>query len=195
VQLAIVIEAHNMDLISVSSGTIINDRFLTHNSQILQMLSNVSDNETFINFVDRFSTNGADPELYQSSFVSIVTETVFDYPHNSYGEKTWKPIINLRPFIIVGPPGSIDQLKAFGFKTFSAWWSEDYDNLIDPVDRIKSIVDIVEYIANLNHNKIISIFNEMKPILAHNRDHYFNNFKISALSDFRSACKQNLNPR
>lgn len=55
---------------------------------------------------------------WQDSYLNIVTETIFDNEEFFISEKTWKPIIGLRPFFVYGQPKLREYLKQQGFDTF-----------------------------------------------------------------------------
>jgi hypothetical protein len=58
-------------------------------------------------------------DIWQRSFINVVSETEFT-PHSYFlSEKTFKPIIGLRPFIINGNPKIYDWLQQTGFDCFA----------------------------------------------------------------------------
>ena len=59
---------------------------------------------------------------YESTFVSVVTETHVDKDILFLSEKIWKPIFVGHPFILFGNPGTLKKLKELGIKTFENWW-------------------------------------------------------------------------
>ena len=136
-----------------------------------------------------------DNALYQQSFLHVVTETVFNYPMFFPSEKTAKPLLNKRPFVMVGPPGSLKNLKSIGFKTFSDFWSEDYDTIADPELRIMAIVDIIEWVCAQSVDDLQSLCVRMKDVLNYNFTYYVNEFEISQLIKLEQACIENLKPR
>lgn len=184
-----------MNLIKVEPDTIINDNLIIKNQYILKLLEKIPQNETFINFEDHYRANSIDNEFYQSCFLHVVTETIFDYPHNSYSEKTWKPIAIMRPFVIVSVPGSLKTLHEFGFKTFNKWWDESYDNINDPMDRMLAISDLLESITKKSTQELTKMLHEMEPILVHNYKHYHSDFRQEWIDNIHQQCKQNLLPR
>jgi hypothetical protein len=110
-----------------------------------------------------------DVNLFTNTAFSIVSETwLHGIPH-IFTEKTWKPIINRHPFIMIGSEENINILKKLGFKVFqeSAWFVEDQDLLehivltsVNMKKRIetddhyqKQLVNDVEY----NYNKFIEL--------------------------------------
>jgi hypothetical protein len=59
-----------------------------------------------------------DIATWQDSYLNIVTETTFDNDNFFISEKTWKPVIGLRPFFVYGQPKLREYLRAQGFDTF-----------------------------------------------------------------------------
>lgn len=107
---------------------------------------------------------------YQNSLVSIVTETNFNAHEVTLTEKSFKPSKEKHPFIIVGAPGSLQAFRDMGFKTFGEFWDENYDNLPDPRQRMKAILDILNYIGSWTPDQVKDFRRKVKPILDHNYD-------------------------
>jgi hypothetical protein len=59
-----------------------------------------------------------DIAAWQDAYLNIVTETTFDNKNFFISEKTWKPVIGLRPFFVYGQPKLREYLRAQGFDTF-----------------------------------------------------------------------------
>jgi hypothetical protein len=56
---------------------------------------------------------------WQRHLVNIVTETIWDIePSNFLSEKTFKPILGLRPFLIYAPNGGVQCLHSRGFESY-----------------------------------------------------------------------------
>lgn len=126
-------------------------------------------------------TTAAEPAHFYSNpwiskvFLNIVAETVFAYPYPYLTEKTFKCFWHLSPFIIVGAPGSLAYLKSLGFKTFSKWINEEYDNVDDPADRLVMIMKELDIISNWSTNYCKEVYNDMlTTVLEYNLDHYQN---------------------
>jgi hypothetical protein len=62
-------------------------------------------------------------------------------------EKTVRPIMAVKPFIVYGPKLFLKRLRDMGFKTYSEFWEEDYDYLEGPArwQRIKELLPNVQY--------------------------------------------------
>jgi hypothetical protein len=89
-------------------------------------------------------------------------------------EKIFKPISNLVPFIIVSSPFFLDKLKEIGFKTFSPWIDESYDNEVDNDKRFFMILDEVKRLCSMSKEEIHKWYYEMEDILIYNQDHFAN---------------------
>jgi len=116
-------------------------------------------------------------KLFQQAFVHIVTETVY-YPNNLHlTEKIFRPIVVYRPFILVGAQGNLAYLKRYGFQTFDQWWDESYDAEPDAERRLAMVVEQIEQLCRLSPSELDAMYQEMLPVLEHNRQHFYSKFK------------------
>lgn len=120
------------------------------------------------------SGSWADCPWYKDIFVDLVTETVYNYPYAFISEKTIRPIVLGRPFIIVGAPGTLKWLQELGFRTFSDYWDESYDNIVDPNKRFHRICKTIETINELGLATCQKFLGLMQEILIHNQRLYRN---------------------
>jgi hypothetical protein len=117
-------------------------------------------------------------ELYLNSYINIVSETSFEKLKNPFiSEKLWKPVINLQPFILVGNYQTLKFIKDLGFKTFSPFIDESYDDVFDPIERMKLILQEIDRINSLPVKKIHDWYHSIKDILIFNRN------KLESLKD------------
>jgi len=123
---------------------------------------------------DTFSTH-----LYEQSYFSLVSatqffSTMFPYKENviQFNEKPLKPIIHKHPFIIIGAQHYIRQLKKYGYKTFSPWIDESYDEIENDMERLDAIMDEVKRLCNTNKKRWDSMIKEMEPTLNYNYKRY-----------------------
>lgn len=107
-------------------------------------------------------------DFFHTSFINVVVETYFDNNIIFLTEKTDKPILAKQPFIMVGGYKTLDMLKRIGFKTFDKWWSEDYDLIENPTDRMNRIIEIMNEIKSWSLEKCKKVYDEMLPIIEHN---------------------------
>ena len=114
--------------------------------------------------------------MFQDSFVHVVTETVF-YPQKLHlTEKIFRPIVMCRPFVLAGAPGNLAYLRQYGFRTFSRWWDESYDDEPDPELRLEKIVGIIKDLCALSPGQLQSLYRDMLPVIEHNQQHFYNEF-------------------
>ena len=135
--------------------------------QMSKMKNNSLDYDD-INSVWGFGFESSD--LYKKTYFSITTETLFYELGDYISEKTWKPIAHLHPFVFVGRPGILKYLKELGFKTFSDFWDESYDDIDDNSDRMDSILTVIKSLISKSTKEWDLMNIELKPILEHNRN-------------------------
>lgn len=110
-------------------------------------------------------------KLYGNFFVDVVCEKMNAGKVLYLTEKTARPIMTMNPFIINASVNHLSNLKKLGFKTFSNYWSEDYDYQ-NGIPRINSILEICDELAKLSEREIEQMYQSMMPILEHNRKVY-----------------------
>ena len=139
----------------------------TVTQKFINRLPLVLDGENNINQMCQDYGN-ATRSYYQQSLISIVTETNFYDREISLTEKSFKPSKEKHPFIIAGVKGVIKGMHELGFQTFSEFWDESYDNIDDPGERMRKIMEVVGYIGTWTPEQIIDFRRRVKPILDHN---------------------------
>jgi hypothetical protein len=108
---------------------------------------------------------------YLNTYFSLITETLF-YEHGHYiSEKTFKGIAHLHPFVILGKPGIIKQLQKWGFKTFSEFWDESYDDVHNNSERMIKVYELVHSLIQKSNEEWDILYESIIPILIHNRNH------------------------
>jgi len=108
---------------------------------------------------------------YTDTFISLITETLPEPGALFCSEKTWRSIIVGHPFMILGSTNALKYLKSQGFKTFSNWIDESYDDYDDLSKKINIIVSNLEHFNKLSLFELKAIRDEMEPILFHNKNH------------------------
>jgi len=85
---------------------------------------------------------------YQATKMEVVLETLFDDHRWHLTEKILRPIACGHPFILVSTPGSLRYLRSYGFKTFDDVIDESYDNIVDPLARLKAVVEVMKHLLS-----------------------------------------------
>lgn len=110
-----------------------------------------------------------DKKFYSDAYWNFVVETHFNKHNLFLTEKTFKPILNMQPFIIVGAPGSLKLLRELGYETFGEWIDESYDKIKNDEERMHVCFEIAYELASMSHSEHITMMKEMIPVLAHNQ--------------------------
>ena len=97
-------------------------------------------------------------------------------------EKTFRQFINGHPMLWIAPPYTLKMLKHLGFKTFDTVWAEDYDEIINPRQRISRVITILTDLCNRNESEWYVINRKLIPILKHNQELMLNLTEIPTLN-------------
>ena len=114
------------------------------------------------------------PEAYKNSYLYICTETYMHSPHKSLTEKVFKPIINLQPFVFIAYQGALQQLRDLGFKTFSPYIDESYDNIEDKGERFRTAYEEIDRLLSMPIEELHDLYWKMEEILIYNQEHLLN---------------------
>ena len=93
---------------------------------------------------------------YADSYCNIVLETHFDADQSGgtfLTEKTFKPIKHGQPFVIVGPAGSLEQLRKLGYRTFDHAIDNTYDTINDNTARWQAVLATIQQIKRHDMKK------------------------------------------
>ena len=124
------------------------------------------------------------------SFLHVVNETVFFETFNHLTEKTFKPIVCMRPFIIVSTPGSLAYLRRYGFRTFEKWIDESYDSEPNNHKRLDMIAKEINRIASMSIGQLQDMYKDMLPTLEHNHSLFFGSFEQDILDELVDNCRR-----
>lgn len=119
--------------------------------------------------------------IYNDTYVEFCVEAyMMDNQLSSYTnqttEKSFRPILLQKPFVIAGHKGSLQYLKDLGYKTFSNVWDESYDSM-EENDRLNSLLKLYEKFLHASGSEMQEICYKTIDILEHNRETYNSNFK------------------
>jgi hypothetical protein len=108
-------------------------------------------------------------DLFLNSCIHLVTETSFVDNELFISEKILKPILGYQPFILLGPYRYLNEIKKYGFKTFSEFWDESYDEIEDPTDRYRAVMKIVLELNSKSIEELNDLYQKTKNICIYNR--------------------------
>lgn len=122
-----------------------------------------------------------DPSHYTQCGIDVVLETLFDDLRLYLTEKILRPIACAKPFVLAGPPFSLAFLRSRGFETFHDLIDESYDTIIDPVQRLKALVNVMRDIADLDADKKRQLMTAMHRVSKRNQRYFFSRAFAKAL--------------
>ncbi len=119
-------------------------------------------NTRYYNYVERILA-----DMYRNSWVSLITESsYFEHECSAFvSEKSFKPIACMQPFITLGSRHTLKYLRNLGYKTFSPFIDESYDDM-DDNSRFLGIINALKKIEAIEDKA--NWYYQMKDILEHN---------------------------
>jgi len=127
-----------------------------------------SEQDNHYNKVNAWTDSHFVPHL--NSYFEICFETFIHGDHKSLTEKVFKPIINFQPFIFVAYPGALSLLRDLGFKTFSGFIDESYDDEINMGKKMNMIYGEIKRLCSMSKEEIHNWYWSMEEILIHNHE-------------------------
>ena len=76
----------------------------------------------------------------------------------------------MHPFILITRPYSLKSLRNLGYKTFSPFIDESYDDIENDIDRFKAIHDEITRLGMLTNDEWITFQENIKSIVEYNFD-------------------------
>ena len=94
--------------------------------------------------------------LYENTYFSVVSETNFYNftPGRFISEKIFKPVLFQHPFLVLSRPKTLALMRDIGYKTFSPWIDERYDEETDDTKRMLMIIEETERLSNLSSQEL-----------------------------------------
>ncbi len=130
-------------------------------------------------------------DLYEQVYFSIILETEFRSKNHGitrYTEKTCKVFLIPQPFVIFGTFNVLKLLKEDGFKTFSPYINEDYDNIDNLEERKNALIKEIKRLCSLSKEEWDDLNYNLKEIYNHNKNIIMNNIirnkKIKPIMEF-----------
>ena len=134
---------------------------------------------------------------YKDSYFSVITETLFynkDYPnqhHRPYvedslflTEKTYRCFALLHPFILMARPHSLHELRKQGYRTFSPYIDESYDEIENDSQRFEAIFKEIKRLSSFDGNEWQIWANGIKEIVEFNQNHFHANRNFSFTQNY-----------
>ena len=132
--------------------------------------ADIGDKDRFAGLPNDLVTLG-DLEIWKNHFLNIVSETEFNNWHPRFiTEKTWKPMIGLRPFLIHGQTRIYSWLRKNGFHTFNHYWP--HVPVEESDDQHGTVMSVLHWLCDMDKENLRSMYQDMLPFLRHNRERF-----------------------
>ena len=106
--------------------------------------------------------------IYNETAYTLIAETSYSHHFTFYTEKTVKPILARRLFVMLGGTHGLRNLQRIGFRTFSNVIDESYDACTDLHERCTRVLEQVEYLSTLDQEEVLA---KIKSVCDHNYSH------------------------
>lgn len=104
---------------------------------------------------------------------SLVTETEMSAGGVlRFTEKCLRPLACFHPLLVAGNPGTLALLREHGFRTFSPWIDERYDQEPDPPRRLALVLAELERWLRMPEQAFSEMLIALEPILQHNHSNF-----------------------
>ena len=123
---------------------------------------------------DIFSNTGYSTKThYTETLFSVVTETTFDNNSLNITEKSFKPIANCHPFIIIGDQNINKKLEDFGFQLYDDLIDYSFDAIYDNYERFDAVTKEIKRIYDLGEDFILSRYKKNQEKIEKNKSIFF----------------------
>lgn len=123
--------------------------------------------------------------------VYAVTETVASGNRLHLTEKTFKPIAQGMPFVLLSTAGSLRYLRRYGFQTFGNVIDESYDDVVDDQQRISAVAEMLNRIDAMSTRELNQLYQACVPTIQHNYNHFYNGgFERVLWTEFNTMLEQ-----
>ena len=165
-------KVHKPTVAEIVGKTKLYHKYISYQDKLVKMSPNTVDYEDLTKVM---GPGCETKEPYLNSYFSLVTETAFNEELiYCSSEKIYRPMLHYHPFIVQGSPYMLKNIKKLGFKTFSPWIDESYDEEEDCLIRMELFTTEIKRICSMSVDEMHNWYYEMEDILVHNRNLIYN---------------------
>ena len=117
-------------------------------AQLLKELPLLQNSATGYTTTQGYFYNDPLTQMYKHTLIDVVVESHVAGRTFFPTEKTIRPMVGNRPFIVYGPKNYLANLKQKGFQTFESLWDESYDHL-EGQARWQAMSALIDHLINL----------------------------------------------
>jgi hypothetical protein len=105
---------------------------------------------------------------FDQSWFSATTETEMAVKLDRVTEKSFKALLNFHPQVVLGNPGTLARLKAFGFESFAGEIEESYDQEPDPRRRFDMAYREIVRLCRMDEDQLRRLEHRLSDVLIAN---------------------------
>jgi len=120
-------------------------------------------------------------KFYNNAYWNLSVQPTFEWRTLAIGQAVFDPILNMQPFVIIGGPLSLRLLKSLGYKTFSRYVNENYDDDAEDETRMQSLFRMTYEMSFWTPAELAVLSNKLQPILKHNQSHLLSSKKFKLM--------------
>ena len=102
--------------------------------------------------LDRFGS--VELQEYRDAWFTVVTETEMSGRLHRITEKPFRPMLNFHPILVLGSPGALRLIRAYGFQTFDGLFDEAYDDEPDARRRFEMVYAQVSKLCRMDEAEL-----------------------------------------
>lgn len=125
---------------------------------------------------------GCKLDFYNNAYWNFSIMASFSAYNLSLDKNIFLPILNLQPFVIVGPAESLQLLRSLGYKTFKNYINESYDNIADDEARMQSLFRLVYEMSHYTGLELSELNIKLRNIIKHNQAHFLSSKKFKLIT-------------
>ncbi len=122
------------------------------------------------------------PNYFNDSYWNINIMDTFNIYNLSLPKSVFDPIINLQPFVLVGPPGSLKLMRSLGYETWRYQINEEYDTITDDETRMQALFRLVYELAHFPPAELDALNEKIQRSIKNNKKHLLSPKKFKLIS-------------
>ena len=127
-------------------------------------------------------TPGCELDFYNNAYWNFCMMDTFSSNRVMLGKSVFLPILNLQPFVIVGPGESLKLLRTLGYKTFKKQVNETYDDILDDEERMQSLFRLVYEMSHFTGEELNQLNEVLRSTIVHNQTHFLSSKKYKLIT-------------
>jgi len=151
------------------------DKLLTYDANSIEpagqllrrMPLHLASPDNYVNTGYNYDKESVLTNYYADILVDVVGETFVQGKTFLPTEKTTRPMLLKKPFVVFASANYLDYLHQLGFRTFCEFWDETYDGY-QGRERYLRILKLLDHIAGISRKDLIDMYQGMQSVLQHN---------------------------